>query len=421
MGKLTDRKIQATSTSMEEQEIILSDGNSLYLRCYPSGTKTFFYRYKSGGITTKMTIGEYPYKSLAEARKIAAIYNAQRKEGVDPSTEAAIIRIKSKNEKLKEIQEEKDKVLVRELFEKWVIAEIKRRKDSGAEVIRMFNKDVLPSIGHLPVKDISKRHIMEIVDSIYLGRDASRMAKVVLSLLRQMFMFGLERDIVTADPTAFIRKNKIGKKDKERDRYLDEDEIKKLSLILPKANLLKKTECAIWIALATGCRIGELLEAKWKDIDFKSKTWALEKNKTNSPIKIHLSKFSLEKFKLLRAINHDSDFCYPDKTNTKPISTKTVTKQIMDRQKINQRSLKNRSKDTTSLVLNNGPWTPHDLRRTAATLMVKMKIIPDVANRCLNHKEPDKMKRTYLQYNYQKEMNNAWEILGNKLEKLTVK
>lgn len=79
-----------------------------------------------------------------------------------------------------------------------------------------------------------------------------------------------------------------------------------------------------------------------------------------------------------------------------------------------------RSKKLTALCLPGGYWTPHDLRRTAATLMAGplLRIQPEVIERCLNHKEQNQMKRIYQRYDYQSEMNAAWTKLGKLLSSL---
>ena len=58
------------------------------------------------------------------------------------------------------------------------------------------------------------------------ARGVTRMVKVVFSLMRQMFRFAVDRDIIEFDPSSSIRKAKIGGKETERDRVLSEDEIR---------------------------------------------------------------------------------------------------------------------------------------------------------------------------------------------------
>lgn len=78
----------------------------------------------------------------------------------------------------------------------------------------------------------------------------------------------------------------------------------------------------------------------------------------------------------------------------------------------------NRSRQTTALILSRGIWKPHDLRRTGATLMNSLGVLPEVAERCLNHVEENKVKRIYHRYGYEAEMEQAWKNLGEKLEML---
>jgi integrase len=61
---------------------------------------------------------------------------------------------------------------------------------------------------------------------------------------------------------------------------------------------------------------------------------------------------------------------------------------------------------------------PHDLRRTAATMMVQLGVLPDVVEKCLNHTEPNKLKRIYQRASYEGPMRDAWRLLGDRLHLL---
>ncbi len=78
-----------------------------------------------------------------------------------------------------------------------------------------------------------------------------------------------------------------------------------------------------------------------------------------------------------------------------------------------------RSANIAALKLPEGHWTPHDLRRTGATMMTRLRVLPEVAERCLNHTEENKVKRTYQRHGYEPEMRDAWRVLGERLELLT--
>lgn len=415
--KLSDRTIKAAKT--EQKDLFLSDGLGLYLRVRSSGNKSWLYRYKAEKTTKWYELGIYPDMSLSEARLAAHHAKATRKSGDDPVEKKATLK------KEKEIARKKAeaRLTVNELFQKWLQTDLKHRKDKGAEVVRLFNKDVLPQLGEIKADELTKNQVMQVVDRL-LERNVDRTAKLTLSLLRQMLRFALERGIISSEPTTGIRKSKIGKPETPRDRVLSEAEIQELAKATPSAKLSKTTEIAIWLTLATGCRIGELLKAQWVHIDFENGTWLIpESNSKNGEAhKIYLSTFALSYFKDLKKICGSENWCFPNRNSDNHVCLKTITKQVSDRQlSDDMKPMSNRTKQSKTLLLSNGKWTPHDLRRTAATLMTALGILPDIADKCLNHKEPNRMRRTYLLHSYDNEKQAAWNALGERLQLLTAK
>jgi len=83
--------------------------------------------------------------------------------------------------------------------------------------------------------------------------------------------------------------------------------------------------------------------------------------------------------------------------------------------------LKNRRNDD-GLVLDggkSGEWTPHDLRRTAATMMQALGVSMDVIDRCQNHVLPgSKVRRHYMHHDYADEKREAWRKLGQSLDSI---
>ena len=204
---------------------------------------------------------------------------------------------------MQHLLEQTNKILVADLFARWAATDLINRKDRGVEARRMILKDVLPFIGDLNIKDVRKGHIAEITDRL-LQRGVNRMAKVVLSLTRQMFRFAVTRDLLEADPTALLSKKSVGGANVERDRVLDEDEIHQLAQKLPAAHIADTTTLAIWIVLATCCRIGELLKARWDHVDFEAKRWRIpaQNSKNNREHIVYLSSFAVCYFTKLKEL-----------------------------------------------------------------------------------------------------------------------
>ena len=282
-------------------------------------------------------------------------------------------------------KEKSDRVLVKDLFERWAATDLINRKDQGEEARRMMEKDVLPFIGEMDVKDVRKLHVAEITDRL-LQRGVKRMAKVVFSLIRQMFRFAVTRDLLESDPTAMVSKKNIGGANIERERVLSEEEIRELARKLPLSQMIEMNVLAIWITLATCCRIGELLKARWNHVSIERNSWLIpaENSKNQREHIVHLSPFALRHFMRLRELSGDGEWCYPASRGDGHICSKTITKQITDRQRTGG-NLKNRSKNISALTLSKGVWKPHDLRRTGACIVGEPTgMVPVIAHKGIN-------------------------------------
>ena len=445
MGIITDRQMQAKPTTKDQW--LTEDGprghGRFIGRITKGGDRLFYFRYTgTDGARVTLPLGAYDPTgktglTLAHARTqaggLSKLYQSgtiDLREHLEAERQLQEAQRTAEQARLEAEQAAQERAAaaaaarhtVRDLFERWASVDLIRRKDGGAEVRRMFEKDVLPLIGAIAVEDVRKGHVTGVADAL-LARGVPRMAKLIFSLMRQMFRFAVDRDIIEFDPTASIRKAKIGGKDVERDRVLSEDEIRQLARQTPSAGLTQTTEAAIWVALSTCCRIGELLNARREHIDLERGTWWIppENSKNGKAHTIHLSDFSACQLARVKELNSASPWLYPDRTGAAAVCDKTVTKQIGDRQRPGMLPMKGRANVALAetLVLPGGRWTPHDLRRTGATIMVSLGVLPEVAERCLNHTEENKVKRIYQRHSYEAEMREAWRLLGDRLDLLT--
>jgi integrase len=229
----------------------------------------------------------------------------------------------------------------------------------------------------------------------------------------------LERDYLLADPTAVIRKAKLGAST-ERERVLAEAEVIEFFQKLPVSGLAETSRMALMIQLSTASRIGETLLAHWSHVDFERCTWTIPASvaKNGKLHTISLSDFALMQFKVLHSMTGVTPWLFPNTELKASVCPKTTTKQVGDRQRYDKPILKNRSQDAHALELPGGRWVPHDLRRTAATMMVQLGVLPDVVEKCLNHTEPNKLKRIYQRASYEGPMREAWKLLGERLDLL---
>ena len=190
-----------------------------------------------------------------------------------------------------------------------------------------------------------------------------------------------------------------------------------------------ETQLALWICLSTCCRIGELLMTEWQHVDRNAATWFIPKDNVKGARGkqqdqlVFLSDFALEQFQALHRLSGDTAWCFPARDAENHVCVKSVSKQIGDRQLRfkNRKDLSNRRNDNSLVLASgaNGEWTPHDLRRTAATMMQALGVSPDVIDRCQNHVlAGSRVRRHYLKHEYNDEKREAWRLLGAEIERI---
>lgn len=357
--------------------------------------------------------------SLRSAKERAAEIRAKARAGVD--YQIALAEELAARERQRQVDAEEharrmNRLTVRGLFDRWANLELSARKDGGAEVRRGLEKDMLSVIGDRFADEVKRADVMSILDTVK-ARGANRLANRLLAEMRQMFGFAYVREIVPIDPTYGIKKKDVGGKDTERARVLSDDEIRALPSKIDAANLIPSTKHALWAMLATGCRIGELTGARLADVQLRAEVWRIPDSKNGKPHTVFLSDFARQHIAALIALSDSDEWLMPGTQSDASVCSKSITKQIYDRQRGKLKT--NGPKHTDALVMPGGQWVPHDLRRTAATLMKRLGVSGDVVEKCLNHVEPNKMKRVYQRDVPEEEMRAAWCRLGDRLELLT--
>lgn len=460
---LSDLKIKAwikkpTSTS-------LHDGGGLYLRVRAGGAYWAIRQVNPlTGMRTWASLmpkQPYPEASLADARKAATDAHALTGQHTDlvRVKRAKLVAIRAKE--TADVLESQRRLTVKQVFARWAATELtphvsgdgKRigRKDGGQYVSDQFDRRVFPSLGHVAAQDVRKADVLAILDAVK-AEGKLRTANMLLADLKQMFRFAAEREIIEHSPIELVSKRKIGGKDVKRDRVLSKEELVALVQQMPTANLNKGTELGIWIILATGCRIGELMGAVWADaktqqqalqntvdthnlaqksgaiqlgfVDLTARTWYLPTTKNQRDHLIHLSDFALVQLSELASLRQNDrntgnplPWVFPDSRGTGPVCIKSFGKQLADRQRNPEKRLPNRTKAVDSLALMGGRWTAHDLRRTTSTMMSQLGISNDVINECENHIKQG-MSGVYIQDRRESEQVLAFNVLGAKLNEI---
>lgn len=464
MGKLTVRGIENAKPKDKAYKLI--DGDGLQLRVATDGKKTWLVRYVIGGAERQYRLprlyrdaGGSGFCSLQEARDEAVKIRALARQGIDYPIQLEQERAKQEQARQAEAQrladqaqaKQRDNLSVQHLFEVWLQDGV-RRKDGNAELQRSFDADVLPKIGSIPIRNLTEQDLRSVLRAM-VGRGVNRAAVVMRNNLMQMFAWAEKRQpwrrlLADGNPMELIEIEKIVSPgydlNNQRDRILAPEEIRELRAVFQEMQaeyeaapdkrfgqqpVEKTTQYAIWIMLSTLCRVGELLMTRWKEVDFDAGTWFIPKANVKGNLNdftVRLSPLALEQFRQLHKVTGKTDWCFPAKNREGHVCVKSISKQVGDRQVMfkkgkdgNPRQPMQARRHDNTLVLgggNNGAWTPHDLRRTGATMMQGLGVALDIIDRCQNHVlVGSKVRRHYLHHDYSEETREAWRLLGDRL------
>lgn len=453
MGTITDRQLQAKAGAKDTW--FVEEGprgaGRFIARITKRGERLFYYRYTdSAGNRDRLPIGSYdprgtPGMTVKEARakadEWAKLYLAGnhdlREYLIGVRAEAAAVSAEAQRQAEEtraqaEIERQR-RLTVCQLFDRWKEVELKShvrpdgsragRKDGGQYVQEQFQRHIFATFGAIPAAEVRKSDVLVVLDAL---RSAGKLrtCNLLLAHLKQMLRFAVTREIIPHNPLESVTKRDAGGADVERDRFLTVDEIAALSRQIPEAKLSPRSVAAIWLIIATGCRVGELLGAKWADIDLQARSWHLPETKNERPHTIHLSDFAVGHFTVLLTLcegdrtGAPKPWVFPNATGTGPIDPKSLGKQLADRQKPADKKFQRRTKRTQALALPGGRWTAHDLRRTAATLMARLGVSTDVIDECLNHKLQSRVSRVYIRDRRESEQAQAFDTLGTRLAEI---
>lgn len=373
--------------------------------------KSFILLYSFHNHPRRLTLGNYPDLSLAEARAKAAQAVELLKQGVDPG-----------QKKIVELVEYRTSPT----FEEAVVSYLEwaeKNKKSWREDERMLRTEFVPHLGRTKIGDVRRKQVMALLDE--KAKTAPVQANRLLAVIRKMFNFCVEREILDATPLVQIKKVA---KETPRERSLNRHELVWFLHQLAGASLSQNTRFSLLLSLMLAQRSGRIVAMRWVDFDLEERIWdrsgKFEKN--NNPIAIPLSDDVLTILNYLRerqiqkvtaadparwagskTLPSPGHYVFPGRWPAKPQTQPSLNRAmrrfyddyVKDSARVEEESL---------LRVADGYPRPtvHDLRRTATTHMSKQGLGKDVRSRILNHKDLS-VDAIYDRYSYFEEKDEA--------------
>ncbi len=392
---LTDLAIQKLKPPTTGQlEIFDSKAPGLSLRVGSTGAKTFCLTYRLRGERKRRRgkIGRYPEISLSKARSERIDKLAQANKGVDPfevagsrAVDVAICGFDA-------------------CVERFIIQYVLPNSKTPENPIRILRNEFVAAWGCRDVRGITKADILRVLHGIR-ERGAPVAANRALARVRKLFTWLVHQDefsLIEHSPCVGLKRLS---KERSRDRVLNGEE---LGAVWRAADKLGYPYGSYFKLLTLlGQRRTEIASMRWAEIevaDDKAGLWRMP-SRTPKNEEAHVLPLPRLAVTILRDCPRigDSPFVFPSAHhNEKHLTGFSKWKDKLD--------------DLSGVL----GWTPHDLRRTQASIAPSLGISEVLVEQIHNHKLPrthvSVSGKIYNRYRYVEEMRAALELYSEHIE-----
>ncbi|MFW5793835.1 MAG: tyrosine-type recombinase/integrase [Bacteroidota bacterium] len=245
----------------------------LMLEVRSSGTKTYFLKYKDArGRYKQMKLGRADDLTVSQARKLAHKYLGEVAQGNDPLAEKEILQ---------------NVPTLKQYAQEQYLPFVKSKKKSWKTDETLLRIHIIPKLGDKHLDEVNIDDVSTLHRDLLFARYKMATANRLIVLMRYMYNLALKWEVsgVTKNPT---RGFSIENENNGRERFLNENEVKKLCMALKESNN-PSLEPIVLFLLLTGARRSEVLCARWEDIDFERNVWKILITKSGKPRVVPLS------------------------------------------------------------------------------------------------------------------------------------
>jgi integrase len=309
---------------------------------------------------------------LAEARQAWREARTESQSGRDPSRAG---------------KGEKPATDFKNVAAQWILRDQAKNK-SRTIVARLIDVNVLPAWESRPIGEIGRRDVLDVIDAI-VDRGAVVTARRVQAHLHRLFSWSVGRGIVQVNPLANLPKPGS---ETPRNRVLTDDEL--LEVWHAAETMGWPFGHAIRMLILTGARREEIGQLRWAEVADGQISLSGKRTKSGKP---HIIPLSAPARSIIEGSPQiaGSEFVFTV-DGTKPITGWPRAKQRIDKLAAIE------------------PWRIHDLRRTTATGLQRLKVPLTVTEAVLGHTTGSRagIVGVYQVHDYADEKRAALEAWG---------
>ena len=384
---LTDAEVRGLQAS-PGQRLVLYDAKArgLCLRVTPrTKSWSFIYRPQGSARQRRFTIGDYPAWSLSDARKKALSLRQAVQDGRDPVAER---------------KERREALTVAAMVDRFIV-KAKGKLRSWNSYDKLFRRNVVPVIGDRPAGQVTRAEIANMLDGI--AERAPSVANGVHSALSSVYGWAVSEGLVPDNPVRGLRMRHASR---SRDRVLSDEELRRFWRVTEE--LAPAYRAALRLVLLTGQRPGEVIGIRAEEVDAGAAVWRLPASRVKNK-RDHVVPLTGEALSLVRRLMGEGH------------QTGPLLRTRRGHEATNVSLAKAFSRLRAHGLFPDAKATPHDLRRTAATLMGRLELDQMTIARVLNHASTTKATVTgsvYDRHTYEPQMRRALEALNAEVARI---
>jgi integrase len=344
----------------------VNDRDGLYVAVTPAGSFSFRYNYSINGRQETITFGLWRWGiTLAEARERLGEAKRMIADGKSPGKEKA---------------RDKARVKGAETFGAWAEKWLRgyQMADSTRDMRRsVYTRELETKFGNQKLAEITHEDLRALTDTI-VDRGAPATAVHVREIVLQVFRWAIERGQKVENPAELVRPTSIARFE-PRDRALTPEEIGLMYQYMERVGTSPTNRAAAKLLLLTMVRKSELTNATWSEINFSEALWTIpkERMKRRNPHLVFLSRQVMDILIALKMFSGGSEYVLPSRYDSDaPMSSATLNRVMTMTYKLAQKEGQPLAK-----------FGPHDLRRTASTLLHEAGYNTNWIEKCLAHEQ----------------------------------
>lgn len=316
---LSDNQIK--NAKPKERDYKLNDGLGLYVLITRTGGKLWRFNYRLHNKNKTLAMGAYPALSLAKARAKRDEARQNLAEGFDPG--------KLKQEQ-KQQEAENQSNTFQKLAEEWLVHRQGHLAPRTLDMIeRRLKRDVFPTIGIMPLSDLTPKILLDKVLTPIESRGAVDLVHRIRSSISQILRYGVAKGLCERDQTVDLKgalkpiKHKHHAAFDKENGTPDPNKVAGLLRAIDGFDGSIVVKCALKLHPYVATRPGELRHAEWQEIDFENKLWSIPagRMKMKKPHLVPLSEPALKVLHELYSVTGSGKYLFPSiRSTAKPIS-----------------------------------------------------------------------------------------------------